>query len=342
MKRTTLLLTIMTSCWRSLCAVAYASDNDEVNRPSLLVVVGAAGSEEFGEQFRQWAGRWSDAAKRGQAKCQVFGLDEPGEKADRDQLREAILAHEPAAAPLWLVLIGHGTFDGKTARFNLRGPDFSSAEMKDWLGKVTSPIALVDCSASSGPFLAELSAAGRVVITATKSGSEYNFAHFGDFLSAAIADPAADLDKDEQTSLLEAFLAASARLREFYAADGRLATEHALLDDNGDRQGVPADWFQGVLAIKSAKNNASLDGQLANQFVLIKNPHEQAWPAELLKRRSELEGELAKLRQLKRELPEAEYLTRLEPILVELAQLARQAAGPASPLPKSDASSAAP
>jgi hypothetical protein len=32
---------------------------------------------------------------------------------------------------------------------------------------------------------------------------------------------------------------------EFYEADGRLATEHALLDDNGDSLGTPADFFRG-------------------------------------------------------------------------------------------------
>lgn len=331
MNRSVILLSIAACCLAPIRAMA-GDKKDGDSRPTLLVVVGAAGSDEFGEQFRKWAGRWTDAARQGQAKCRVIGLETSGDKSDRDQLREAIQAHTPpTASPLWLVLIGHGTFDGKTARFNLRGPDFSSAELKDWLSSIEAPIAVIDCSASSGPFLAELSAGNRVVITATKSGSEYNFAHFGDFFSAGIADPAADLDKDEQTSLLEAFLAASAKLREFYVADGRLATEHALLDDNGDRQGVPADWFQGVRAVKSAKNSATPDGQLANQFVLVPSPREQAWPADLLKRRTELERDLAKLRQLKPELPEPDYLVRLEPLLVELAQLARQAEAPAKP-----------
>ena len=43
--------------------------------------------------------------------------------------------------------------------------------------------------------------------TATRTGSEVQFAHFGEYLAGAIADPAADLDKDGQTSLLEAFIA---------------------------------------------------------------------------------------------------------------------------------------
>ena len=145
-------------------------------------------------------------------------------------------------------------FDGKIARFNLNGVDFTAKELSQWLSKINSPLAVIDCSASSGPFLAELSGPHRVVITATRTGSERNFAHFGDFLSSAIADTSADLDKDDQTSLFEAYLKANSQLREFYAEAGRLTTEHALLDDNGDRQGTPADWFQGLRPTKSARS----------------------------------------------------------------------------------------
>jgi hypothetical protein len=310
-------------------AFAFAADADRpAERPSVLVVVGAEGSHEFGPLFRQWAQRWSDAAARGQAKCQVIGLDEPGKTTDREAWQEFMNAQTklPASTPFWLVLIGHGTFDGKTARFNLRGPDVSSAELAGWLHKIESPAAVINCASSSGPFLADLSAANRVVITAARSGHEYNFAHFGDFFSAAITDPAADLDKDEQTSLFEAFLAASAKLREFYAAEGRLATEHALLDDNGDRLGTPADWFQGLRLVKESKSAAAPDGDFARQFVLVPNAAEQQWPLPLRERRTALEQRLAELRRRKAKLPEAEYLALLEPLLVELAQLSDQAA----------------
>src|SRR4029434_7395612 len=98
------------------------------------------------------------------------------------------------------------------------------------------------------PFINELSASGRVVVTAARSGSEFNFARFGDYFSSAITDSKADLDKDDQTSLLEAFLAAAAGVKEFYLSDGRLVTEYALLDDNGDKRRTPADWSQGLCA----------------------------------------------------------------------------------------------
>src|SRR5262249_60020204 len=52
----------------------------------------------------------------------------------------------------------------------------------------------------------------------------------------------------------------SRRVAEFYEAEGRLATEHALLDDNGDGLGTPADWFRSVRAVKKVADGASADG----------------------------------------------------------------------------------
>jgi hypothetical protein len=309
------------------CAGRVAAEEKPVAAspaPRLIIAVGAPGSDEFEQPFKQWAERWSAAANKGGAECVVIGLAEAGDKTDHDRLQAALSAH--AKGPLWLVLIGHGTFDGKVARFNLRGPDVAADELKGWLSNVETPLTVIDCSSCSGPFLTELSGSQRVIITATRSGHEYNFSRLGDFLSAAIADPSADLDKDEQTSLLEAYLLANAKLREFYAREARLATEHALLDDNGDRQGTPADWYQGLRPAKEAKSGAKLDGALASQFVLVPNPREEQLSAAIRMRRDELERQVWELRQRKTTLAEPEYLALLEPLLVELAQLGAEAA----------------
>ena len=312
----------------ALLAFASLLSADAEPRAEVVVVVGAAGTDEFGQQFRQWAERWQQGAEQAKAECVSIGLDESGEKSDRDRLQEQLTKSElPSPQPLWLVLIGHGTFDGKTARFNLRGPDFTPDELAQWLAKAERPLAIVNCASGSAPFLAKLSGQNRVVVSATRSGFEYNFARFGEFMSAAIADPAADLDKDDQTSLLEAFLKASAGVKEFYAADGRLETEHALIDDNGDALGTPADFFKGVRAVKSAKDGALPDGALAQQIALVPSQREEAFSAETRARRDELERELAALRQRKAELGEDEYLKLLEPILLEIAQLYETEAG---------------
>ena len=225
-------------------------------------------------------------------------------------------------------MIGHGTFDGKTAKFNLRGPDVTAAELAEWLRPFERPLAIINCASASGPFLNELSGPNRIVVTATKSGHEHNFAHFGDYISSAIVDPAADLDKDEQTSLLEAFLAAAARVADFYKEDARLATEHALIDDNGDRLGTPADWFHGVRAVKTAKDGASPDGLRAGQLPLVPSRGEQVLSAEARKRRDELEQQLAELRRQKSTLSEEEYYSQLEPLLIEIARVYDQSEKP--------------
>jgi len=300
---------------------------------AVIVVVGAPGTPEYGDQFRQWAGRWEEATKRGGGKCVVIGAGDPTDTADRDLLQKQI-AETASASPsaVWLILIGHGTYDGKTARFNLRGPDVSSRELQEWLRPVTSPLAIVNCASSSGPFLNDLSGPERVVIVGAKSGHEHNFARFGDYLSAAIADPAADLDKDEQTSLLEAYLLASSQVAEFYAREGRLATEHALLDDNGDKAGTPADWFRGTRAVKSAKGNAEIDGARAARWHLVRGASEERLSAAARQRRDELESELAIVRRSKGQISEDEYLSRLESFLLEIARLYEGDATENSPL----------
>ena len=217
------------------------------------------------------------------------------------------------------MLIGHGTFDGKEAKFNLRGPDLSASDLSVWLQPFHRPLAVIDTSSASAPFLTKLSATNRVIITATRSGHEQNFARFGQYFAEALTNPEADLDKDDQVSLLEAFLMASRQATEFYKLDGRLVTEHALLDDNGDGLGTPADWFRGLRAIKKPKENAGVDGLLAQQFHLIHNQTEQQFTAEARVRRDALERAVLLHREKKSQMPEEEYYLELEKLLLGLA-----------------------
>jgi hypothetical protein len=183
---------------------------------------------------------------------------------------------------------------------------------------------VINTASSSAPFLRTLSAPERVVIAATKSGFEQNYSRFGQFLAGAIAEPQADLDKDGQTSLLEAFLIASARVDEFYSAAGRLATEHALLDDNADGLGTRADWFRGIRPVQRAEDGASLDGYRAHQFHLVHSQAENKMPPPLRARRDRLELEVVKLRDAKESFSEDEYFSRLEKLLCDIAQIYEQ------------------
>jgi hypothetical protein len=307
------------------CMASEPADPN-IERPTVIVVVGAAGTPEYGAQFVKWAELWEQACTKGGEKFISIGLDNEVQNTnDRKTLQQTITDEtQQTEAALWLVLIGHGTFDGRTAKFNLRGPDLSAKELAQWLKPAQRPLIVINTASSSAPFLSILSGPRRVVITATKSGYEQNYTRFGGYLAEAIAEPKADLDKDGQTSLLEAFLTASHRVDEFYSTEGRLATERALLDDNGDGLGTRADWFRGVRPVQSAEDGASLDGYRAHQFHLVHSEAENAMPLELRAKRDKLELEVMALRDSKDKYSEKEYFSRLEKILYEIAQIYEQ------------------
>jgi len=304
------------------------ADEPTKSNSSLIVVIGASGTPQYEISFYQWSERWDAAAKEAGMNVTIIGRHRGEGKAevtDLDLFKQAIgAAEKESTGALWIVLIGHGTFDRRQAKFNLRGPDFSATELVEWLKPVQRPMAVIDCSSASGPFVPLLSGSNRVVVTATKGGGEINFARFGDHLSQAINDPAADLDKDHQTSLWEAFLMASRRTAEYYDTDGRIATEHALLDDNGDKQGVRADQFRGLVPLVKPTGGNPLDGRRAHQWHLVPNAAEARLAPQDRARRNELELAIEQLRDRKDDLKPTDYLEQLERLLVSLAELNEQ------------------
>jgi hypothetical protein len=285
------------------------------------------------------------APATGPATVPATAASRPTYKTDKQRLKEKLDAEAAdQTRPLWLVFIGHGTFDRAEAKFNLRDSDISDIELSTWAKSIKRPLALIDCSASSAPFLNRMSAAGRVVITATRTGTEINYARLGEYLAGSIADPTADLDKDGQTSLLEAFVAAAHRTKEFYDTEGRLMTEHSLIDDNGDAQGTPAEWFQGIRVVRTAatgrgggggrggpggaaaaRGPAVADGTKAHQWALVQSAVELALSDEARLQRNDLENRIEVLRARKASMPESEYYTQLEAILLPLAEIYRSA-----------------
>ncbi|HEY1172634.1 MAG TPA: hypothetical protein VGH19_14795 [Verrucomicrobiae bacterium] len=317
-----LWMTLAGCVWLLALGIAQAASAD---KPTVFVVVGAAGEEVYGMQFSKWAEQWREAAKKADANFIAVGL-EADQGKDREELQKKLeIEPKEGAGELWFVMLGHGTFDGREAKFNLRGPDFNSDELTEWLKPFHRPMAVINTSAASAPYLPKLSGSGRVVIAATKSGYEQNYTRFGEHLSKAIVDKEADLDKDGQTSLLEAYLMAARKTAEFYKTEGRIATEHSLLDDNGDGLGTPPDWFRGVRATKKARNDAELDGFRAHQFHLVRSAEEQKMPAELRVKRDELELGINKLREKKSTMKGVDYDKELERLLVELARVYEKA-----------------
>ena len=305
-----------------LFAIALMLPSFACAQQKIILTVGAPGSDEYGKQFEEWATNWKaaiDSVKNTKPKLMTIGLD-ANSKTDFDLLKSSIESTSAETTELWVVLIGHGTDDRKSSKFNLNGPDVSAAQLNEWLAPLPCRVIVINCTSASGGFVSKLKNENRIVVTATKSGAQHNFARFGGFLSQSIADPTFDLDKDQQTSLLEAFLAASSQAQEFYVQDTRLATELAMVDDNGDGLGTPADWFQGTRVVRKSKKGTT-DGFAANQVFLVRGSEEAKLSEEQRAQRDALEVEIELLRSTKSTMTEEVYFESLESLLLKLAKL---------------------
>ena len=301
-----------------LIAFMVAAQLIAADIPTVIVVSGAPGKAEFDLQFKKWAAQWKQAADKGGAT--FHHVKQAGAKA---ALQKLIATQPPKIkSPLWLVLNGHGTFDGKKAKFNLPGPDLEAGELAGWLKGFERPLVVINCSSSSAPFLAALSGEGRVVMAATRSGFEQNFSRLGGQLAAVIGSTEADFDKDGQTSLLEAWLAAARQTAAFYKMENRLVTEHSILDDNGDGKGTPAEFYRGLQVTKKSEDASLLpDGLRAHQLHLIPSAEEKKLTPAQRAERDRLELEFAKLRARKEKMESDAYFERLEKILRDLGAI---------------------
>jgi hypothetical protein len=212
----------------------------------------------------------------------------------------------------FVLLIGHGTFDGTDAKFNLVGPDLESAEWSSLLKSLPGRVVLVNTASASFPFLERLSGPRRVVITATDSPAQRYDTVFPEYFIRAMTDPGSDLDKNDRISIWEAFAAASAGVRRHYQQRGQLSTEHALLDDNGDGVGneVTTPGDDGSLASRTYLDE-SLPGALPTDEVLLK----------LLQRKTTIEAEVEDLKIRRAFLAAEEYAKEFERLMIELAQV---------------------
>jgi hypothetical protein len=310
-------LVVMTILAHTVGAAAPTAD--------ICVIVGAPGEKEFATGFATAAQAWRDAATRAGATCSVFGLHGEANGSERDNVQQWLAGHGGKSnTPVWIVYLGHGTFDSREARLNLRGPDLTAKELATWLQPLQRPVVFIHGGSAGAPFIPALSAPHRIIISATRSGHELNYARFGERFAEAVANPAADIDQDGQTSVLEAFVTAAQRVQAYYRESGRLATEHALIDDNGDKQGTPAEWFRGNRVQRRPKGAAEPDGSRASLMALVGSDAERALTPAQREQRTTLERELEALRARKSGLKEDEYYRQLEVIVRRLGEIYRE------------------
>ena len=296
----------------------------------LLIIVGLAGDPEHGELFHKWGASLAEAsAKVGVTPDRlVYLVDQKGEadklatgRSTREEIQKAIDGFAKSAAAddaVYIVLLGHGSFDGQNARFNLPGPDMNAGDFNALVKRLpTKQLVFVNASSASGPFVESLSGPGRTIITATRSGAEHYATLFGGFFVDAFTSADADQDKNQRVTMLEAFRFAKAGVARAYEQEGLLATEHAMLDDNGDGQGSQDPTATGA----DGKLAAAMSlGSVADAAPLPEDPKLRA----LILERRDLERRVESLRLLKESMPPAKYASELERLVTELALKTRE------------------
>ncbi len=310
----------------ALCALwAPGVVGQKTNDPNkfVLIITGAGGEPAYAKQFEEWTAQLSKVL------CEKFEFDaknirvlsEKGEggkaRATAEEVKRTfteLKSQLDANNALFVFFIGHGSYDGKEAKFNLVGPDLSASDYNALLSALpTKRVVVFNMSSASGEFIKSLTAKGRVVITATRNGQETNATRFTGFFIAALTATDADTDQDGHTSVLEAFVYANRLTEDFYKRAGRLATEHALLDDNGDGVGhEKVEAGEGLLARATYLDSLSVDEAAAT-----------AAAGKLLKERTRLEGEIEQLIARKRDMAETEYEATLERLFIQLAKVNR-------------------
>ena len=295
----------------------------------LAVVVGLAGDPEHAELFQRWATTLVDAsAKMGVAPDHlVYLADKPEADAKRingkSTKEEVVKAFDKLAQAgpddvVFVMLIGHGTFDGRVAKFNLPGPDMTPEDFEPLMKKLKSKhVVFVDTSSASGPFVEALAAPGRTIVAATRNGAERFATLFGGYFADALAGSEADADKNGRTSVLEAFDFAKREVGVAYEREGIMLTEHPILSDNGEKTGTQtpaADGKQGRVASVLALGSAAATEALPS------DPKLRA----LYTERRDLERRVEGLKLLKDSMDPAKYASELERLATELALKTRQ------------------
>ena len=272
----------------------------------VLVVVGVPGDEEHAQKFQKWATTFVDAAKGKDAVPDANITLLADRRATRENIEKAVATLAARAKPtdgVVILLIGHGSFDGRQAAFNLPGPDLTLTDWARLLGTLRAAhVAFVNTSSSSGAFLPTVASPGRVIVTATKTGGERNETAFAEYFVGAFADEAADRDRNGHVSIAEAFEYSKTKVAQAFQQKGLLLTEHATMDDSGGGQ-LASTVFLGTGRAETALQIDTSDPGLG------------ALAAE----RDAIEQQVAALKLKKASMDEAEYDARMEQLLTDLA-----------------------
>ena len=278
---------------------------------SALIVRGVAGSPEHEMKFDKWTEGTQKALveKFGFSSDRVIVLSD--KKSAQAEIQKAFATLKQQLKPadtFFLFFIGHGSGEDGVYKFNISGPDYTADDYNKLLSTLpVGRIVIVLGTPASGAAIEKFAGKNRVVITATRSGQEGNDIVFYDYFLEALESPAADEDKDQKISVWEAFKYAVAGTERFYKEEGRLATEHPQISDNGtEKTGVTTKEVPLVARATSFQ---------VDRPIVSSDPKLQA----LLNQRREIEQKIEDLRINKNVIPETEYDKQMESLLVQLA-----------------------
>ena len=302
-----LLLAISTPA----AAVAISTPAAAVADSAVLILSGVPGSPDHAERFI----KWTEATRT--AMIETFGFAEDdvvvlsNREARADDVRNAFAGLAERVGPadvLFVFFIGHGSFDGTEYKFNILGPDLTASDYDVLLSSVgAGRTVIVNTTNSSGGAIETLAAQNRVIITATRSGTERNDTIFYDHFLEALTETASDEDKNERLSIWEAFRFAALAVERFYTEENRLATEHPQISDNGrEKTGVDSEEMPVLARLIHFNTTPEIE---TSDPVLRR----------LLEQRRKLEEQIESLRLIKDAMPASDYDAQMEALLIELA-----------------------
>jgi hypothetical protein len=278
-----------------------------------LTIAGLGGEPDYTQRFKMWADDIDGSLKKAGGDSTAVTLVAPQLELIRTRFADIAKQAKPADA-LVVMLIGHGTYDGHDYKFNIPGTDLTAAELAALLDRVPAGRQLVvNMTSCSGASIEQLRRPNRIVIAATRTGSEKNATNFARYFAEALREPGADTDKNDSVSALEAFRYAQSKTDEFFSTQTRLATEHSVIEDTGKGSGVHA---------ANAENG---EGKLAASFTVIRlgaNAAAARDPSKrpLLDKKEQLEQAIEKLKFNKAAMPAQEYRRQLTQLLLDLAR----------------------
>jgi hypothetical protein len=318
MNRSLRSLSFIASCMAVLCISASMPLSAKTYG---VIVSGLGGNEQYADSFKDWTAAYVEAlGSLDKDDDLIISLDESATREDildaiayqSKQILQATAVETGSetnapesnrslskeAVNFVLILAGHGTADGSTWRFNIKGPDVTTEDLISALNQVVSNQQLVVLATSaSGATLDSLSQPGRVVVTATKSGGEVNAVRFPGYLAEALRGGVADYDRNEILTIAEAYRFAEAHTSEYYERENLLASEHPRLRGEG-----AADMAVALLgSLKDARDDPIV--------------------AALLDQRLDLEQDFLLLKSKKSDMPVDEYYTQLKDLLISIATL---------------------